>query len=86
MSSKLFAQFFPLVLAAVVAVERTVGAGNGAGKKTLVLAGVQAAAKVAESAENKTVAAVGNLIDAVVGSLNETGILDGWPAKEEVKK
>lgn len=72
-------QFLPHILAGIKAVEDVVGAGKGATKKAIVLAGVQAAAQVGETVPQKTVAAIGTTIDNVVTLLNQSGVL-GAPA------
>lgn len=77
-------QYLPVILQAVVAVEKAIGSGNGQTKKKIILDAVQAGAKVVGQVDHEEVAAVGNLVDSVVGALNQSGLLDGKP-KEVVK-
>lgn len=77
-------RYLPYVLKAVKAVEEEVGAGNGQTKKQLILRAVEAAAHVAGDVDQETVAMIGKLIDMVVGTLNESGLLDGKPRKAPV--
>jgi len=73
--------FFQIALQAVVAVEQAIGRGKGEGKRKVVVDAVQAVAKVAGESGHEQVAAVGTLVDSIVNSLNQSGILEGWPAK-----
>lgn len=78
--------FFQIAMQAVVAVEQVIGRGKGDGKRKIVIDAVQAVAKVAGEDGHPQVAAIGTLVDSIVGSLNQSGILEGWPQKGEVKR
>ena len=67
-------RYLPLVLEAVAAIERVIGAGNGKAKKDLVLAAVFAAAEVGEKSDDVTVRAVSALVDRTVSVLNAAGV------------
>ena len=74
-------QYFPYVLAGVVAVEQTVGAGHGVDKKALVIAGIQAAAAVGEIVPESHVSGISIMIDALVAALNKSSLAGfGKPA------
>lgn len=68
-------QYLPSILAAVKAVEDTVGSGNGKAKRQIVLDSFTAAAKVGEGVDEKHVAVASALIDLTVASLNASGVL-----------
>ena len=68
-------KYLPYVINAVTAIEATLGPGNGASKKTLVLNAVQAAAKSGESVPDAHVQAISTLIDSTVATLNTTKLL-----------
>lgn len=72
-------KYLPHVLSAVTAVEQTLGAGKGESKKKVIMDAIQAGAKVAGGVDEDHVAAIGVLVDRVVGSLNDSGLLDGKP-------
>lgn len=66
-------KFLPSIIQAVIAVEGAIGAGKGETKKQLVLAAVDAAAKVGETVDQKTVAGISTTVDNVVNVLNTSG-------------
>lgn len=66
-------KYLPSVLAGVTAVEAAIKA-PGATKKQIVLGAITAGAAAAEQTPNTEVAAIGALIDNVVGTLNATGV------------
>ena len=66
--------YFPYVLAGIQAVENSIGAGNGAAKKQLVLNAIKAAAQVSETIPESHVAGISALIDATVTTLNATNL------------
>lgn len=70
-------KFFPYVLTGVVAVEQVVGATvPGQTKKDIILGSIVAAAKVGEQTPNVNVQQISGLIDAVVGTLNASGVFN----------
>lgn len=69
-------QFLPTVLNTVVAIEGVAINVPGVNKKQMVLNIITAGAKGAESAPNATVQGIGQLIDAVVGELNSSGVFN----------
>jgi hypothetical protein len=73
-------QYAPFVSTAVQAVEVSNGALPGATKKQLVLAAVQAAAKVGEAVPEAHVALISALIDTIVTVLNAAGVFGKPPA------
>lgn len=73
-------KYLPVILQAIMAVEGAIGAGNGATKKQIVLAAIQAAAKVGETVDQKTVTMLSSLVDEIVGLLNASGIFGHAPA------
>lgn len=66
-------RYFPLALAGVVAVEQTIKEAPGTTKKAVVMASIQAAAKVAEQSDESHVQTVGALIDGIVDAFNRSG-------------
>jgi hypothetical protein len=65
--------YLPAVLAGVVAVEGTIGQGNGSAKKAVILSAIDAAAQVGEQVPEQHVQAISALIDTTVKALNGTG-------------
>ncbi len=66
-------RYLPVVLEAVIAVERVVGAGKGKEKKALVLTAIEAAANVGVKSDDQVVAAISQEVDLVVDVLNKAG-------------
>ena len=71
---KMLLTYFPIVIQGVVAVETAIKGASGASKKQLVLDVITAGAQVTGTAPDPKVAQIGNLIDAVVTSLNKSGV------------
>lgn len=67
-------QYFPYVLAAMIGVEQSLGAGNGATKKQLVLNAVTAVASVGEQVPESHVAGISNLIDSTAVTLKAANL------------
>ncbi len=67
-------KILPGVLAAVKGVEEAIGAGNGKTKRDMVIDVIKAAGTGAAGIEEEHVQVVGQVIDAVVGTLNASGI------------
>ena len=67
-------QYLPHVLAGVQAVEGANGGAKGQDKKAIVMAAVQAGAKVAEGIPEDHVRLISGLVDSVVGTLNDSGV------------
>ncbi len=67
-------KYAPAVSGAVQDVEAVNASLPGATKKQLVMASVQAAAKVGEGIPEPHVALIAALIDIIVGTLNATGV------------
>lgn len=74
-----FLKYAPYALAGAQAVETAVGAGNGADKKQLVIAGILAGAHAGETVPVPQVQVIASVVDLVVGTLNASGLL-GKPA------
>jgi len=74
-----FLKYAPFALAGAQAVEQAIGAGNGADKKTLVIAGILAGAHAGEVVPVPQVQVIAGIVDLVVGTLNAAGLL-GKPA------
>ena len=74
-----FLTYAPYALAGAQAVESAVGAGNGADKKQLVIAGILAGAHAGETVPVAQVQTIAGVVDLVVGTLNASGLL-GKPA------
>ena len=70
-----FLKYAPYALAGAQAVEQAVGSGNGADKKTLVIAGVLAGAHAGETVPVAQVQAISAVVETVVGVLNASGVL-----------
>lgn len=68
-----FLKYAPYALAGAQAVESAIGAGHGADKKTLVVAGVLAAAHAGESVPVAQVQVISGVVETVVGVLNAAG-------------
>lgn len=66
--------YLPYIIGGVQAVEKSIGAGNGATKKQLVLNAVQAAVQVSEQIPESHVQGISKLIDATVATLNATNL------------
>lgn len=66
--------YVPYVSAAVQQVEATNAALPGATKKQIVMASIQAAAKVGQQVPEAHVAVISTLIDLVVSILNASGV------------
>lgn len=67
-------KYLPAVLAAVVAVEQTIGAGKGETKLATVLACVTAVTSIGEQVDNKQVQLISGLANGVVGVFNSSGL------------
>ena len=68
-------QWFPYVLASVVAVEQAVTTSiPGTAKKTIILNSLTAVAAVGEQVPETTVSEVSALINSVVTELNDAGV------------
>lgn len=70
-----FLRYAPYALAGAQAVESAVGAGNGADKKTLVVAGILAGAHAGETIPVPQVQVIAGVVDTVVSVLNASGLL-----------
>lgn len=70
-----FLKYAPYALAGAQAVEHVIGAGNGADKKTLVIAGILAGAHAGESVPVAQVQVISGVVETVVGVLNASGLL-----------
>ena len=70
-----FLKYAPYALAGATAVEQVIGAGNGSDKKTMVVAGILAAAHAGETVPNAQVQVISGVVDTVVGVLNASGLL-----------
>lgn len=78
---KLLVQYLPTILQLVVSVEQTMGAGNGAAKKQVILDVLTASPPVLADGATKT-ASVAAIIDVVVAALNKAGALDNNGSKK----
>lgn len=74
-------KFLPLIIKGIIMAEATMT--NGEGKKAHVLDLVKIGAELAGESGNDAVAAAGSLIDSIVSTLNEHGVLDGKLKKKE---
>jgi hypothetical protein len=79
-----FLKYAPYALAGAQAVEAAVGAGNGADKKQLVIAGILAGAHAGETVPVPQVQAIAGVVDIVVGTLNAAGLLGKTPTPVSV--
>jgi len=70
-----FVKYAPYALAGAQAVEKAVGAGNGADKKQIAVAGILAAAHAGETVPVAQVQVIAAVVDTVVGTLNAAGLL-----------
>lgn len=70
-----FLKYAPYALAGAQAVEQVIGAGNGADKKTLVIASILAGAHAGESVPVAQVQVIAGVVETVVGVLNASGLL-----------
>ena len=70
-----FLKYAPYALAGAQAVEQAVGAGSGADKKQLVIAGILAGAHAGETVPVAQVQIIAAVVDTVVGTLNAAGLL-----------
>jgi len=77
-----FLNWFPYVLAGVVAVEAAVAPGTpGATKKSIILNSITAATQVGVQVPESHVAEISAVIDSVVSALNTSGVFNhGQPA------
>lgn len=81
----LILHYFPVVLQGVIAVEQSIGSKPGATKKQVVLGAVVAAAKTAQTVDEKHVQAISAVIDSTVTALNEAGVFGKPPGTVAVK-
>jgi hypothetical protein len=78
-------KYFPAILAAVYAVEQTIGAGKGETKLATVLSCVTAVAGIGEQVDNKQVQLISGMASGIVGVLNNSGVFNHGPATTEAK-
>lgn len=77
---KLALTLLPGILQGVIAVESAMKESPGAAKKQVILDAIQAGAKVGAQVPEDNVQTVSTLIDAVVGTLNASGVFTHTPA------